>query len=409
MTQPDALVLDRLAKAFRPNRPIDLPQLLSGRLNLLYRLQDDVNTPGTHVLLYGDRGVGKTSIARVLGALSQAAGETDGRRTIMVSCDSQDTFGSIWRKVFQEVLLSERQLGFEQHMTQNIVGRWDPGLPVESPNDVRLLLSSIPNPKVIIVDDFDRTPKDNDARSLMTDTIKLFSDTNANASIVLVGVGQSIEELVAAHQSISRNMDYVEVEPMQPGELAEIIQKGFASCNLDFEAGLDHIIAHLSQGYPHYTHLLGLWSGRKTAERGSAKVTHVDLNAALPYSIQNAAGGIRLEYDKATDSNQPHNLFREVLLACALADKDVRGRFALAALRGPLSQILNRNVRAVVYQKHLAIFCEAERGPALVREGQRKGYRWRFANPQLVPFVRMQGVQNGMITEQSAISSQRPS
>ena len=54
MTSPDILVVDRLAKVFTPNRPIDLPDLLSGRLNLLYRLQDDVLTPGKHVLLFGE-------------------------------------------------------------------------------------------------------------------------------------------------------------------------------------------------------------------------------------------------------------------------------------------------------------------------------------------------------------------
>ena len=397
MASPDLLAVDRLAKSFTPNRPIHLPALLSGRLNLLYRLQDDVLTPGRHVLLYGDRGVGKTSIARVLGVLVQEPDEPYGIRSIVVACDSSDTFESIWRKIFQEVLLAERQLGFEQYATRSIVGRWKPESSIVSPNDVRILIGGLPNPTIIIIDEFDRV-QDTNTRILMTDTIKLFSDSDTRSSVVLVGVGQSIEELVSAHQSISRNLDYVPVGPMDPEELAAIVKKGFETSGLEFESGVDFKIAQLSQGYPHYTHLLGLWAGRRTVERGSENVTSADLQLAIPASIQNAAGSIRLEYDQATDSNQPNNLFKQVLLACALAEKDVRGRFSLAAVREPLQRILGRRVAPVSYQRHMATFCDRDHGPALVKTGRRRNYRWHFANPQLIPFVHLQGIHDGLIT-----------
>ena len=398
MKSPDLLAVDRLAKVFTPNRPIHLPALLSGRLDLLYRLQDDILTPGKHVLLYGDRGVGKTSIARVLGVLVQEPNEPSGNRSIVVACDSNDNFESIWRKVFQEVLLAERQLGFEQYATRSIMGRWNPQSPIGSPNDVRLLIGGLPNPTIVIIDEFDRV-QDSNTRLLITDTIKLFSDSDTRSSVVLVGVGQSIEELVSAHQSISRNLDYVSVDPMGEEELAAIIRKGFESSSLDFEGGLDFKIAQLSQGYPHYTHLLGLWAGRKAAGRGSDKVLSDDLKAAIPDSIQNAAGSIRLEYNQATDSNQPNNLFKQVLLACALTDKDIRGRFSLAAVREPLQKILSRSIAPVSYQRHMATFCDPDHGPALVKTGRRRNYRWHFANPQLVPFVQLQGVHDGFIAD----------
>ena len=399
MTSTDVLALDRLPKAFTPTRPIDLPELLFGRRNLLYRLQDDVMTPGGHVLLYGDRGVGKTSIARVLGYLTQESDQPYGRRSILVSCDTFDSFGTIWRKVFQEILLAERQLGFTQYESRSIIGRWNPEKDViEGPNDVRLLIGSLPNPTVVIIDEFDRV-QDPETRLRMTDTIKLFSDTNTPCSIILVGVGQSIEELVSAHLSISRNLDYVRVEPMTLGELVEIIQKGFSVANMQYREGLDFRIAHLSQGYPHYTHLLGLWSGRKAVDRGSSVVDWGDLSQAIPDSIENAMGSIRLEYEKATDSPQPNNLFKQVLLACAMADKDIRGRFRLADVRGPLQSILDRNINPVSYQRHLSVFCDDDRGPALIKTGRRRNYLWHFANPQLIPFVQLQGINDNFIQQ----------
>ena len=404
MTQTDFMTMERLASAFTPTQPISLPDLLSGRLDLLFQLQVDVSTPGQHVLLYGDRGVGKTSIARVLGILVQQPDNASGRRSIFVSCDSNDTYGSIWRKALQEVLVAQRQLGFRQHAAWSIVGRFDPEKPIESPNDLRLLLGGFPNPCVVIIDEFDRV-QDQNTRDLMTDTLKLFSDSGTRCSVVLVGVGQSIEDLIDSHASISRNLDYVPVHPMGPDELAGIVTSGFASAGFHVEPGLDFRIAQMSQGYPHYTHLLGLWSGHHALDRGSQTVEFLDLQRAIPDSIRNAAGGIRLEYDRATDSTQPNNLFRQVLLACALAEKDVRGRFALRDVREPLQLILGRRIEPVSYQRHLAAFGEPERGSTLVKTGKKRNYRWHFANPQLVPFVYLQGVHDGLIPGEGSLNS----
>ena len=396
--------IGRLSQSFTPTQPISLPDLLSGRFQLLQRLVDDIYTPSQHVLLYGNRGVGKTSIARVLAFVAQED-DPNGNRSIIVSCDSQDNYSSIWRKVFQEIQLAKRATGFHQDQ-QPRIERFDPGDSLATPNDVRLLLMSLPNRTTIIIDEFDRVPAGGEVSRLMTDTIKLFSDSGTPSSIVLVGVSQSIEDLITAHESISRNMDYVSVDPMPPTELAQIITKGMQKAGMTFDDGLDSKIAELSQGYPHYTHLLGKCAGLKAVNDGRLHVRWDDLNAAIPLSIDRVAGGIRIEYDKATDSTQPRNLFKEVLLACALVEKDARGRFTSVAVQVPLQEILSpRTVSLSSYQRHLALFCESERGPALVKTGRRKNYRWHFANPQLVPFVYLQGVQDRLITEQNALSS----
>src|SRR5207237_5729880 len=100
-----------LAQVFSPPRPIDVPDSLFGRRALMYRVTDAVNTAGLHVILYGDRGIGKTSIAKVLAQSVQQPGK-GGRRVLFTACNAADDFTSIWRRVFQEVLTAPRQLGF---------------------------------------------------------------------------------------------------------------------------------------------------------------------------------------------------------------------------------------------------------------------------------------------------------
>ena len=271
---------------------------------------------------------------------------------------------------------------------------------MQSPNDARIWIEGLPNPSVVIIDEFDRVGS-REARALMADTIKLFSDRNVKATLVIVGVAESIADLIGEHQSVSRNIAQIPVEPMTVSELAEIVQRGYRHSGFTFEKGLDERTAVLSQGYPHFTHLLALWAGRIANERSSNSVSFEDLSRAIPAALENSASGLQHEYDLAVDSNQPENLFEHVLLACALADKDARGRFGLGSLRDPLRSILmplgRSAIRPVAYQGHLAKFCEFRRGPVLKRTGSPRNYHWQFVNPQLVPFIELKGISEGKV------------
>jgi hypothetical protein len=55
---------------------------------------DAANTDGLHVILYGDRGTGKTSIAKVLRIMLQEPNRKNGRRVLTASCNSADTYSS---------------------------------------------------------------------------------------------------------------------------------------------------------------------------------------------------------------------------------------------------------------------------------------------------------------------------
>ena len=390
----------KLGEYFTPSKPVTLPDLFEGRYDLLMRLKDAAAEPSRHVLIHGDRGVGKTSLARVLEAILKLSMGTEEAplRSFTVSCDSTDSFSTIWAKVFRRVSILSPHAGLVPEQRQRVVGQLDQQSRMESPEDIRLLIAKLPGQCVFIFDEYDRVRNYN-ARRLMTDAIKLFSDCETPCTVVLVGVGQSIEELVTAHESISRNLDFVPVPPMTPFELARIVSNGFEKVGMLMEKGLDQKIATLSQGYPHYTHLLALEAGRKAIGRGSKKVESTDLREAIMVSLERVDGSIQRQYQLATDSTQPNNLYRQVLLACAMANKDPRGRFSFASLRQPLASLLERGENPGGFQRHLAAFCEPERGPALVKTGRTKNYRWHFADPQLIPYVYLQGIKEGLISD----------
>jgi hypothetical protein len=232
----------------------------------------------------------------------------------------------------------------------------------------------------------------------MADTIKLFADSDVESTIVLVGVAESIGELIAEHQSISRNLEQIKVEAMRRAELAEIIQKGFGRAKLSYAEGLDNKIADMSQGYPHYAHLMGLWSGRQAIEGSVSHVTSHHLDKAVPRTLENASGSARQDYEKAVQTSKK-TIYKEVLLACALATKDSLGRFSDVEVREPLRRITNHYYDSGAFQSHLAKFCAADRGPILRRSSTPRAYRWQFIDPQIIPFIILQGKQGGLLPD----------
>ena len=399
MTDHQSEVSRSLRQFFTPTQPITLPDLLTGRMDILSRVYENILTPSQHTLLYGDRGVGKTSIARVVEVL--AGGMEDSPSVVVVvSCDTADTFSTIWRKVLQEIRIPSRSMGFRKTADADSLTRIEPPKSL-TPNDIRIFVESCSVPLTVIIDEYDRV-LDDGTRRLLTDTIKMFSDNSTECTLVLVGVSQSVEELIDAHQSIVRNLDFVHVEPMSTEELAKIIENGLGKAGLEFEKGLDYRIGQLSQGYPHYTHLLGLWAGLSAVNRGDDVVIFGDLSSAINQALQRTAESIRLEYDRATDSSHPKNIYKEVLLACALVSKDDRGRFMQSWVQGPLENVLGQQINPARYQRHMTAFRSRERGPILIRTGKPRRYWWRFADPQLIPYVILKGIEDGWVDDRVA-------
>ena len=63
--------------------------------------------------------------------------------------------------------------------------------------------------------------------------------------------------------------------------------------------------------------------------------------------------------------------------------------------------ILERDVEVATFNNHLAEFCQPKRGSVLERTGQARAYRYRFHDPLLVPFIFMDALNTGMITDEN--------
>lgn len=386
-----------LGRAFTPAAPVTRADLFAGRTAQVRDALDVLFQPGQHAVIYGERGVGKTSLTTVLAEI-MGGGQLLALRT---NCDGTDTFTSIWNKVLEEVRMTETVAGFGfraemREIARSVTDLFPPEGPV-TPNDVRKVLHLLGTAQTtaVIIDEFDRLD-DEPTRTLFADTIKMLSDHLVPTTVILVGVADNVDELIAEHHSVERALVQIHMPRMSAGELTEIVQRGLRAVEMEIEANALTKITRLSLGLPHYTHLLSQWAARAAVTDGRHTIQPPDVESAIGSALDRAQESIVNAYHRATFSPR-ENLYQPVILAAALAPQDDLGYFTAPGVRTPLREIMGKPYEIPAFARHLNALTEGERGPILQKTGVPRRFRYRFINPLLQPYVMMRGLASGML------------
>lgn len=401
----DALRND-ITEAFSPGAPVQEKDLFSGRTSQIRALTDAVSQRGRHAIVYGERGVGKTSLVNILKLVMHRPNRE--LIYVRVNADPNDTFTSLWKKVFKRMTYES-----EGEQGKIISKRVSDDYPNDiSPDDVQIVLSEFTenhNP-IIVLDEFDRI-KDQATVHLVADSIKSLSDYSVNATVVVVGVAEDISSLIRGHESVTRALIQIRMPRMSPEEIKQLILARYSRCGMTTDADAVWKIAFLSRGLPYYAHLLAMNAARYSIDRKKTTVKHDDVDSALDSSITELDQSIKEKYVLATKTQKADGiLYPSVLLACAFANTDELGRFQQSAVTAPLNKILpEKNYQPSTFALHMNAFCDDERGCVLQRFGTTRNYRYRFSDPMMQPFVILKGLNEGRITDQIAdIFSTKP-
>ena len=397
----EAEVLDRLrlvGEAFRPAAPIDRRSLFSGRSEQISELFSFAAQPGQHAVIFGERGVGKTSLAAVTAEMFKSANILVARAT----CDISDDYGSVWRKAFDELRLhtTTQKVGFTggtQETSRSLAGLLGDDV---TPNSVRNALEQISTQRdvVIFIDEFDRL-QDAAGRVLFADTIKTLSDRVVRATVALIGVADSVSELVREHRSVERALAQIHMPRMTRQELAEIAARGIELAQMAIRPDAVRRIATLSQGLPHYTQLLTQLAAQAALAARRTVVSGRDVDVAVGRALERAQQSVVEAYQEATADTRK-SIYPQVLLACALAPEDDFGLFTPTDVREPLSRILGKPHKTASFARHLDELSQESRGEVLQKYGTGRTSRYRFLNPLLQPYVAMRGVSEGLVRVQ---------
>lgn len=362
-----------LLEAFTPTQPQRNPRRLAGRTVELETILQGISYNRAHVVLYGDRGRGKTSLINLVASSARTAGYMVGR----YACSQNTDFDEIVRGLVRDLPAPFLSLPVVD----------DPGLegceaalPQRAlhPRDVASLPGRLSGRRlVLILDEFDRVT-DVETRIQLADTIKHVSDRGARLSIIVVGVADSLEELLGRHPSIQRNIIGVHLPLLTNVEVREILIAGAQHCGLEFPGHIQDGIVALARGVPYIAHLLGMHAGESTLRRGARVVTSADLRAAIARAVTEVDPIAAATHAELTRDGTEHGM--EALLASiAMSEHDLFGRFAVREM-GATVRIAGHDFEPESWE----LLCSA----GVVRRCHHAGFGlYTFSEPMLLHYI----------------------
>ena len=382
--------LQVLNSVFIPSAPIEVKDIFSGRNKQIQSCMDALFQKGRHVVLYGDRGIGKTSFANIIKLIL-----LHDYSVIKLNCDSQDTVESLWKKVFDRIFVTYRQ-------NQQSIGL----ISKEHNIDEKISLSSLvmengelklnflenglnlaPDKLIVIFDEFDRLGESFNQRQFV-DQIKNISDNYSGITLFFVGVAENINSLVGEHPSIERNLKQIHLPPMTSEELKNICITGLQKAEMKMEDDVIEQIVKFFCGFPHFVHLLCLNSCKSAVFEQKEEVDTRYLRLAVQQSVDETNESLREAYQKATLATKD-NIFPEVLWACSKVSEDENGTFQANDLVGILSDILEKQIQLQGFSYHLGKLCSKERGNILISVGSSNRKRYKFKVPLMKAFIQL--------------------
>ncbi|WP_174296489.1 ATP-binding protein [Sphingomonas bacterium] len=238
----------RIVAAFDSAHPVQERERLHGRDDMLDMLFEAVLFNRQHAIVYGARGSGKTSLARIFGDYA----DQQGAIVIYTACESTSSFAELLRPYLSFIPSScipfASQASFEAER-QKLPDEFGPRIAVD-------LLSRLdPDVQVILIlDEFDRVD-DEKVHAQVATLMKLLSDARLPIQLLIVGIAGTLDDLIGSHPSLRRHLLPISIGRISPNDTRTLIETGAQRAGVTFDEGSIQEIARISCGSPYHVQL----------------------------------------------------------------------------------------------------------------------------------------------------------
>jgi archaellum biogenesis ATPase FlaH len=276
----------------------------------LRQIDEALYSPGRHIFIFGDRGVGKTSLAQT-AAFAHQSSDND---PIIRSCDSSTTFYELIKSICGSII--ESPLFISRSRTHkgavSIAGlsleaqeKIDSGT-IPEIRDLNYAISLIDYvakkhsvKPLVIIDEFDQI-RDSQEKEKFANFLKQLGDRKINIKFIFCGIASSLDELLGTHDSCYRYIANIELPRIDWSARFEIIDQTAEAFGVKVEDAFRYRIAAISDGFPHYVHLIceKLFWELFNAQDHCSQIERDQYATAIRMAI----GGIQLQLKKAYDN-----------------------------------------------------------------------------------------------------------
>lgn len=319
----------KLRAAFTPSQPVADRRMFAGRIDVLSNMISAIEDQKLHLVLYGPRGIGKTSLMQMLSRAAEDARYLVHRS----SCGAASNFQETFRAAAQDIpLLFHSGFGPTTEEAESGASLADLLPPGEfSPRQFGELCARLTGTRVLIVlDEFDRAESPEFRREL-AELLKILSDRSVRVQLVIAGVAADLADLVEHIPSIRRNIIAMRIPQLTEAEVRELITAGEQMTGLVFEEDARSAIVRVARGWPYISSLICHHAALATIDAGRTTVNAEDVTHAIQYTVDEFGGRIAKPLQTQADRLIGH--FGGRLGVAAEASMTAGGAFDSADIR----------------------------------------------------------------------------
>ncbi|MEM6485285.1 MAG: ATP-binding protein [Pseudomonadota bacterium] len=399
---------EAVSKVVSPAQPIDSVEHLVGRARELEQIERALMQPGRNVFIFGERGVGKSSLAATAATQLQSSDS----RYIDVACAQDSTLSSVVadivsRAVSRSRLTSEvtttksgADLKFISHSIESERRERDLRTEIRLVTDAIDALREVEaihsDQPVVVIDEVDRIA-DKKEIDKFGDLLKHIGDKKLGIKFLFTGVGKTLDEILGSHQSAIRQLETIELPRLSWDARWDIAIAALGHFGIEISRDICVRLAAVSDGFPYYVHLLVekiLWC--LYDEEGESKSVTWDLYVeALREAITSIHAELARPYVEATAYHSPE--YEHIVWATCAGDwqgsnlRTMYGTYESVAQQLQLSSVLNYNS----FCNRLRNLTKTGYGSILERTRRKGSYQYR--EKILRGYVRMQAEANDVI------------
>lgn len=396
----------KLATVVTAASPIRSIEHLKGRADKIEEIDRALYALGRHIFVYGDRGVGKSSLAHTAAYQYQSA----DAEPIIVSGGPDETFKSIIANIGIQALnrTKTETIKRQNSLTMEFRGlKWvkgeevsaiDIASQIKTVGDATELLKQVASKHsqqpAIVLDEFDTIPFPED-RAKFAALIKQLGDQSIALKFFISGIGQSCDELLGYNPSAHRQLATIELHRLAWEARREIVQEAAGAFGLNVDNDVNWRIAIISDGYPYYVHLIVekmLWEAFGSSEEPKT-LSWAHYYAGLRVAIGEMNAELRKPYEKAVLLRQPE--YEDVVWSTADGDDLI---LSLKDMRRSYQRIIGKResrprLDDAKYNEIVRKLKQPAFGQVLEQVPQRPGW-YVYKEKMLRGYVRMQAEAN---------------
>ncbi len=387
---------------FTPTRPKRKAEEFLGRRAIIGTVVEAIEEECAHVVICGENGLGKTSLANVVTTFARSSGYLVAR----ITGTADLTFSNLIRTIFEELVeqidetpaggvLWER-LGVEdlnellQDSAMDMVSEFLGEESLSVNRVIRALDKLSDNQAIVIIDDYDQI-KSKDLKTKLCQVMKALSDQGGWLSFMILGRGESPSELITEDIEGLPNAVGVYIDPFSLHEIEEVILEGARRVGVPFDEDTIQAIARLSQGVPNVVQWLCFLASRRTARRQGVVVEMEDLANVVADAVTKIDSKLRNQYDEVCRFDKGRDN-ADLLYLAVRAPCTTSGLFAARSMAMISKQILGTAWKESELHTALLPLCGKGKMAVLRKLDTSEGTFYRFAHPTMRAVVMLKKI-----------------